>query len=294
MNYYLFNILSMLLGISIPLLVDRIKGKPQNVDFNLRDLSTVLSILIAYYAILYLYFEFQTNEHVIFYFFIVVHIALTTALIAAVARFTPLKTSFRRLLHFPRFERRSGTYVMILCFFIYTSFTVFESVGALQGRLDELGPANLILLEAVYNSPFIALPIFILTEIFGVAGEEIVCRYFAINALRQKLGKTAVIVISSLIWMLMHWDTNPGIFILGLLLGYLYYETESLPVCILLHLTYNLTILTMPFYLFFRQTGDIAFSAIQYVSSLFVIQVVLYHSAEMLFAKTGIFINRHS
>ena len=177
MNYYLINILSMLLGISIPLLVDRIKGSPPNDDFNLRDLSTVLSILIAYYAILYLYFEFQTNEHVIFYVFIVVHIALTTALIAAVARFTPLKTSFRRLLPFPRFERRSCTYVMILCFFIYTSFTVFESVNALQGRLDELGPANLILLEAVYNSPFIALPIFILTEIFGVAGEEIVCRY---------------------------------------------------------------------------------------------------------------------
>jgi membrane protease YdiL (CAAX protease family) len=287
MNYYLFNILSMLIAISIPLLVERIKGKPPNDDFNLRDLSTVLSILIAYYAILYLYFEFQTNEHVIFYFFIIVHIALTTALIAAVVRFTPLKASFRSLLTFPRFGRRSGSYIIILCFFLYTSFTVFKSVSALQGRLDELGPANLILLKAVYNSPFIALPIFILTEIFGVAGEEIVCRYFAINALRQKLGRTAVIVISSLIWTLMHWDTNPNIFILGLLLGYLYYETGSLSLCILLHFIYNLTILTMPFYLFFRQTGDIAFPPFQYVFALFVLQVILYQSVELLFAKTG-------
>ena len=286
MNYYLFNILSVLIGISIPLLVERIKGKPPNDDFNLRDLSTVLSVLIAYYAILYLYFEFQTNEHVIFYFFIVVHIALTTALIVAVARFTPLKASFRSLLLFPRFQRRSGAYVIILCFFIYTSFTVFKSVDILQGRLEELGPANLILLEAAYNSPLIALPIFILTEIFGVAGEEIVCRYFSVNALRQKLGKSSVIVISSLIWTLMHWDTNPGIFILGLLLGYVYYETESLSACILLHFIYNLTILTMPFYLFFRQTADIAFSPFQYVSALFVLQVVLYHSVEMLFAKS--------
>ena len=286
MEYYLFNILSILIGISIPLLLERIKGKPPNNDFSLRDLSTVLSVLIAYYAILYLYFAFQTNEHVIFYFFIVVHIALTTALIAAVTRFTPLRASFRSLLLFPRFERRSGTYIVILCFFIYTSFTVFQSVGALQGRLEYSGPGNLIILEAVYNNPFIALPIFILTEIFGVAGEEIVCRYFSVNALRQKLGKSSVIVTSSLIWTLMHWDTNPGIFILGLLLGYLYYETESLSVCILLHFIYNLTILTMPFYLFFRQTGDITFSPFQYVSALSVLQVLLYHSAEMLFAKS--------
>lgn len=285
MTYYLLNFLSMLLSISIPLLVERIKGKPSNNNYNLKDLSTVLSILIAYYAILYIYFEFQTNERVIFYFFIVVHIALTTALIAAVARFTPLKASFRRLLYFPRFERRYGSHIIILCFFAYTSFTVFESVGMLQGRLEYLGPANLILLEAVYNSPFIALPIFVLTEIFGVAGEEIVCRYFAVNALRQKLGRSSVIVSSSLIWTLMHWDTNPGIFILGLLLGYLYYERESLSVCILLHFIYNLIILTLPFYLFFTQTGDIKFSPVQYVSALFALQVVLFFSAEMLFAK---------
>ena len=286
MEYYLFNMLSMLIGISVPLLVERIKGKPPNNDFSLKDLSTVLSVLIAYYAILYLYFAFQTNENVIFYFFIVVHIALTAALIAAVARFTPLRASFKSLLLFPRFERRSGTYVIILCFFIYTSFTVFESMGALQGRLEYLGPGNLIILEAIYNSPFIVLPIFILTEIFGIAGEEIVCRYFSVNALRQNLGRSSVILISSLIWTLMHWDTNPSIFVLGLLLGYLYYETESLSICILLHFIYNLTILTMPFYLFFRQTGDITFSPFQYVSTLLVLQVVMYHSAEMLFAKS--------
>jgi len=112
------------------------------------------------------------------------------------------------------------------------------------------------------QQPFHRAADIILTEIFGVAGEEIVCRYFSVNALRQKLGKSSVIVTSSLIWTLMHWDTNPGIFILGLLLGYLYYETKSLSVCILLHFIYNLTILTMPFYLLFRQTGDITFFSI--------------------------------
>jgi membrane protease YdiL (CAAX protease family) len=286
MNYYLFNVLSMLLGISIPLLIERIKEKPSNDAFNLKDLSTVLSVLIAYYAILYLYFELQTDQHVIFYFFIVIHIALTTALIAAVARFTPLRVSFRRLLHFPRVERRAGSYITILCFFLYTSFIVFTSVDALRGRLEELGPGNLTILEAVYKSPFISAPILIMTEIFGVVGEEIVCRYFTVNALRQKLGETSVIVISSLIWTLMHWDTNLGIFVLGLLLGYLYYETESLSICILLHFIYNLIILTMPFYLFFKQTGDITFSPFHYVSALFIIQVVLYHSAEMIFIKS--------
>jgi len=124
-----------------------------------------------------------------------------------------------------------------------------------------------------------------LTEIFGVAGEEIVCRYFAINALRQKLNKISAIVVSSLIWTLMHWDTNPSIFILGLLLGYLYYKTESLSLCILLHFSYNLAVLTMPFYLFLKQTGDITFSLFQYVSAVFVLQIALYLSVEMLFVK---------
>ncbi len=287
MYYYLFNFLSIFLGISIPLLLERIRGNASNDAFNLRNLSRVLSVLIAYYAILFSYFELQTGEHVSFMFLIVVHIALALVLIAAVARFTPLRSSFTRFLHFPRFERRSAIYIIIVCFFLYTSVTVFRSVETFLGRLEELGPSNLIILEAIYNRPFISLPILILTEIFGVTSEEIVCRYFAVNALRQKLQKTSVIIISSLIWTLMHWDADWSIFVLGLLLGYLYYETESLSVCIFLHFIYNLIILTMPFYIFFRQTGDIAFSPFQYVSALFGLQIVLYHSIEMLFVKTG-------
>ena len=63
------NIFKILLGISIPLLVERIRGKPSNDVFDLRNLSTVLSILIAYYeVILFLYFTLQTDEHVIFFF----------------------------------------------------------------------------------------------------------------------------------------------------------------------------------------------------------------------------------
>jgi uncharacterized protein len=286
MEYYLYNFLSIILAVTIPLLVERIKGRTANEDFSLRDLSTVLSILIVYYAALFIYYSLAENEH-IFYFFILIHIALTSALISATARFTPLKESLKRRLDFPRFKIASAPYIAIIFFFLYTSFIIFTSADSLTGRLEELGPANLIMLEAVFNSPFIALPVFILTEVFGVTGEEVVCRYFAINALRQRLKKISVIVISSLIWTLMHWDANSGIFTLGLLLGYLYYKTESLSICILLHFSYNLAVLTMPFYLFFRQSGDILFSPFQYVSALFVLQVILYHSVEMLFAKTG-------
>ncbi len=284
MDYYLYNFLSVILGVIIPLLVEMIKGKPTNEDFSLRDLSTVLSILIVYYAILCIYYNLAANEYV-FYFFIFIHIALTAALISAVVRFTPLKECIKRLLDFPQFKLLSGSYSAIILFFLYTSFTIFISTESLAGRLEELGPADLIMLEAIHNSPLIALPVFILTELFGVVGEEIVCRYFAIGALRQKLGRIYVIVVSSLIWTLMHWDANPSIFILGLLLGYSYYKTESLSICILLHFLYNLAVLTMPFYLFFNQT--IAFSSFQYVSAVFVLQILLYHAVEMLFVKTG-------
>ncbi len=285
MEYYLYNILGVLAGISIPLLIEKVKGRSPNEDFRLRDLSTVLSILIVYYAVLYIYFNLVSNER-IFYFFILIHIVLTSALIGATSRFTPLRESVRRLLNFPRFRIISTPNVMIICFFLYTSFVVFAASEALSGRMEGLLPADLIMLEAVYNSPFVALPLFILTELFSVTGEEIVSRYFAVNALRRKLKKIPVIVISSLIWTLMHWDMNPSIFILGLLLGYLYYKTESLSVCILLHFLYNLAVLTMPFYLLFRQSGDISYSPFQYVAALFALQLVIYHSVGTLFAKT--------
>jgi len=286
MNYYLYNFLTVSLGVIIPLLVERVKGKPTDEGFSLRDLSTVLSILIAYYAILFIYYNLASNEH-IFYFFIFIHLALTLTLISAVARFTPLKGSIKRLLDFPRFKLSSASYIAIIFFFFYTSFIIFTSLESLTGRLEELGPTNLIMLEAVYKTPFIALPVFILTEIFSVGAEEIVCRYFAINALGQKLNKISVIIISALIWTLMHWDTNLSIFILGLLLGSLYYKTESLSICVLLHFLYNLAVLTMPFYLFFKQTGTITFSSFQYVSAVFVLQIALYHSVEIFFVVTG-------
>jgi len=285
MEYYIYNGICIMVGVYIPLLIEIIKGKSSG-DFRLRDLSTVQSLLIVYYAVLYMYFNLVANER-IFYFFILIHLGLTAALIGATARFTPLRESIRELIRFPRFRIYSGPYIMLFCFFLFTSFIIFSSSEALSGRVEGLIPSDLIMLEAVYNSPFVALPLFILTEIFGVTGEEILSRYFAVNALRLKLKKTSVILISSLIWTLMHWDANPSIFILGLLLGYLYYRTGSLSVCILLHFLYNLAVLTMPFYIFFRRSGDISLSSLQYAAAVFVLQIAIYHSVEILFAKTG-------
>ncbi len=284
MNYILFNILSVIVGISIPLIVQKLKGKTSE-GFGLGDLSTVLSILIVYYAILFVFSEISFNESALFNLFILLHIVLTSVLIAATARFTPLKKSIRGLLKFPRLRLIIVPQIAILIFFLYTSFIIYSSVEEFAGRLDLLGPANLIFLEAVYNSPFTALPILVLTELFSVAGEEIVCRYFAIGALRQKLRERTVVVISSLIWTLMHWDAGISIFILGLLLGILYYETESLSICISLHFIYNAAVLTLPFYLFFRQSEIIQISPFQYVSAIFAAQILLYGSVVIIFAK---------
>lgn len=285
MNYILLNILSVLVGVSIPFIIEKTKGKTSE-EFSLRDLSTVLSILIAYYGVLFMFYEISFDERSLFYLFILLHIVLAATLIAATSRFTPLKESIRRLLQFPRFRILSVANVAILLFFGYTSFILFTSAESFMGRLDYLGPANLIFLEAAYNTPYIALPMMILTELLSVTGEEIVCRYFAINALRQKLKKLTVIVISSVIWTLMHWDANVSIFILGLLLGFLYYETGSLSICISLHFIYNAAVLTLPFYILFRQSGDIMLSLSQYVAAIFIFQIVLYGAVEVVFLKT--------
>jgi len=100
------------------------------------------------------------------------------------------------------------------------------------------------------------------------------------------MNKKWVIIISSLIWTLLHLNSSIVTFIFGIFIGYLYYETKSLSLCIVLHFIFNLTIGTEIFYVLYKEMGSLTYSSFQYAIALFLLQLILFFSMKMLFNKT--------
>lgn len=282
----LFSLLLITGGLALPLLIEITKGKTASDDFRLSDLSKISAILLVYYTMSHCYYKTNDIDLVGFYYYLCIKILLTIAFIVAVMKYAPLRTDMIKLLFFPRFERRSILYFVIVLYFFYTSFFIYRAVEVHYSKV-ELQLTNVLMLLAINETPFFSMPALILTEIFSVIGEEIVFRYFAINALKNKMGKTWVILFSSFIFTLLHWDISLGIFILGVLLGYLYFETESLSLCIALHFISNLTVSTEIFYVFYKKIGALTFSAYKYAIAIFLLQVTLFLFIKMIFNKTG-------
>lgn len=286
----MLNALRLIICISLPLLIAGIKGRTVNDKFKLTDLSKILTILLIFDSISFFCHKFigaKINNYY-FYFYTLIRIVLTLALVAAVLRYSPLKKiSIKSLLNFPKFERTSTFYVVILSFIIINSFGAFLIVELFPNMVGQQ-INTVIFLKAIDESPFILTPVLVLIEVFAIVGEELVYRYFAINALRQKLKKISTIIISSLIWSFMHWHASFGVLIAGILIGYFYYETESLSLCVMLHFLFNFSVLSASLYLFYKDIGSLAIPAYQYALALFACQIFLYHLTEIFIVKTNL------
>lgn len=72
--------------------------------------------------------------------------------------------------------------------------------------------------------------------------EEILMRGFLLNGLSIKYGKIAGLLISSLLFALLHFNMVQTLsaFLSGMILGLLYLHTGSITCCILAHMGYNL------------------------------------------------------
>jgi membrane protease YdiL (CAAX protease family) len=88
----------------------------------------------------------------------------------------------------------------------------------------------------------------------------------------------------------MHGKISFEIFIAGIFLGYLYSKTNSLLLCVLMHVMYNFIVITTPFYVFYRGAGRISLSPLQYVAALLAFQLVCVLIIEIVsgtFAKSA-------
>lgn len=102
-----------------------------------------------------------------------------------------------------------------------------------------------------------SIPVLIFMVVFGTLAapiaEEILFRGFLQPAIRPILGKTNTIIVSGVLFALVHLNAHVflQIFILGLLLAYLFEQTKSLIAPITVHLLHNS--ITLVFLLSYKQ-----------------------------------------
>ncbi|HFL3266441.1 TPA: lysostaphin resistance A-like protein [Clostridioides difficile] len=85
------------------------------------------------------------------------------------------------------------------------------------------------------------LSLFIQTCLIAPVAEELIYRKFILNNLLDNGNAFKSIVLSSFLFSIYHLNLLQGInaMIIGIFLGYLYYNTYSINICILLHFVNN-------------------------------------------------------
>lgn len=134
-----------------------------------------------------------------------------------------------------------------------------ESLSAIEANLRRLQKMNLdqIRLMIEPDNPAIWPYTLVVIAILPAIGEELVFRGALQNILIRKFGSTQGIVLTALIFTLIHrqfYNILP-MFVLALLLGYVYYLTGSLLTTIAMHLLNNALSLFLVYY--FGWTDDI-------------------------------------
>ena len=135
------------------------------------------------------------------------------------------------------FGGRSGlSMALIVSAMAVAAAFVFEPVSML---LPEMSEAMKAAMEMLLNGPiWITL---ISVSVFAPFFEEWLCRGIILRGLLKKVKPVWAIVISAAIFGLIHgnlWQAIPA-FIIGVILGYVYYKTGSLKLTMLMHCVNN-------------------------------------------------------
>lgn len=93
-----------------------------------------------------------------------------------------------------------------------------------------------------------AIAIVIMSLIVAPIGEEALMRGFIYPVLRRKLSVTSTIMITALLFAMLHGNIVQIVLTipLGIALGYLYERTHNLLACISMHMLFNATALLLP------------------------------------------------
>lgn len=126
----------------------------------------------------------------------------------------------------------------------------------------------------------------VLVAICPAICEELIYRGIILNGLR-KYGKWTAILLSALAFCLMHGNIAqfPYTFLLGVVLGYVMFETSSLILCIAIHFFNNATVLTQMYIEQTYTTPTINATYVVEAIALFVVAIAIVMLAFYLIAK---------
>ena len=105
--------------------------------------------------------------------------------------------------------------------------------------LPEMSPETKAMMEMLLNGP--VWIVLLSVSVFAPFFEEWLCRGIILRGLLKKVGPAWAIVISAAVFGLIHgniWQAIPA-FLIGCLLGYVYYKTGSLKLTMLMHCVNN-------------------------------------------------------
>ncbi|MBQ7899285.1 MAG: CPBP family intramembrane metalloprotease [Bacteroidales bacterium] len=135
------------------------------------------------------------------------------------------------------FGGRSGLgMALIVSVMALSAAFVIEPVSML---LPEMSEATKMAMEQLLNGP--VWLVLLSVSVFAPFFEEWLCRGIILRGLLKKMKPSWAIVISALVFGLIHmniWQAIPA-FIIGTVLGYVYYKTGSLKLTMLMHCVNN-------------------------------------------------------
>ncbi len=124
----------------------------------------------------------------------------------------------------------SAGLVMVILFLMGISYPWMLEMGYEEGPLEDL----LNPLVFPIGAPFLAVIVAPLTE-------EFVCRYMVLGGLLRTIRPKAAILLSAVLFSALHlnlWQV-PSTLLVGLLIGWAYYRTRSLGLCMAMHSVHN-------------------------------------------------------
>ena len=132
-------------------------------------------------------------------------------------------------------------------FFLGAHLYIFSNTFGILIQRIEVSQRVVEAFDRMFMNPITAfISICIIAPIF----EEIVYRGIILEQLSKRYGMATSIIISALIFGLVHWNFHQGVntFFVGLILGFIYLKTKSLLLCIFWHFANNFLVFIVSMY----------------------------------------------
>lgn len=140
-------------------------------------------------------------------------------------------------------KKKITHYITILLFIMVTNSILLSKLENtfLNLSLYSILPKLNLILDTSSKFVIYLLSLFIQTCLIAPVAEELIYRKFILNSLLNNGNAFKSIVLSSFLFSIYHLNLLQGInaMIIGIFLGYLYYKTCSINICILLHFVNN-------------------------------------------------------